>query len=232
MAQAFLATHGIDLDAELAQMQSPDANPQFPPNPQALATQSSAPPPHPPPSTSLSILIRNVSLPSQPGTHDVTLNPNTGKITHIGAHDSDIAMLVFANQKYGNAALLAPSLCHPHIHIDKAYLLSHPLHSKHQIKEGTFAEALHVTNLAKAAFTSEDLLKRGQRVIDESVAAGVTHMRAFVEVDAIVGLKCLEAGLELKMQAEGQGRMRVQICAFAQLPLFSDSKTNAWSEEA
>ncbi|OQO06774.1 hypothetical protein B0A48_08562 [Cryoendolithus antarcticus] len=230
MAQAFLATHGIDLDAELAKMQSPDANPQSSPNLPATATQSSTGLPiHP---TTLPTSIRNVSLPSRPGTHDVTLNPNTGKITYIGAHDPEIALLNLANQEYGNAALLAPSLCHPHIHIDKAYLLSHPSHSKHQITEGTFSEALHITNLAKAAFTTQDLLERGQRVVDESVAAGVTHMRAFVEVDAIVGFKCLEAGLELKRLAEREGKMRVQICAFAQLPLFSDSQTNSWSEEA
>ncbi|KAK6432030.1 hypothetical protein LTR95_011802 [Oleoguttula sp. CCFEE 5521] len=230
MAQAFLATHGIDLDSELARMQSSDSVPRPSQAPSTLATRfSAAPPIH---SSTLPTTICNVSLPSRPGTHDVTLNPNSGKITYIGAHDPDIAVLALANQKYGNTALLVPSLYHPHIHIDKAYLLSHPLHAKHQIKEGTFAEALHVTNLAKAAFTTKDLLERGQRVVDESVAAGVTHMRAFVEVDAIVGLKCLDAGLELKQQAEGSGKMRVQICAFAQLPLFSDSQTNAWSEEA
>lgn len=44
-------------------------------------------------------------------------------------------------------------------------------------------------------------------------------MRAFVEVDAVVGLKCLEAGLSLK--AEFSRKCYIQICAFAQDPLFS-----------
>ena len=44
-------------------------------------------------------------------------------------------------------------------------------------------------------------------------------MRAFVEADAIVGTLCVEAGLKLKQL--WQGRCEVQICAFAQDPVFS-----------
>lgn len=44
-------------------------------------------------------------------------------------------------------------------------------------------------------------------------------MRAFVEVDATVGLKCLDAGLALK--EEFQERCHIQICVFAQDPIFS-----------
>jgi hypothetical protein len=44
-------------------------------------------------------------------------------------------------------------------------------------------------------------------------------MRAFVEVDQGVGMKCLEAGLALK--EEFLGRCYVQICVFAQDPIFS-----------
>lgn len=43
-------------------------------------------------------------------------------------------------------------------------------------------------------------------------------MRAFVEVDLGVGLKCLEAGLALK--EEFLGRCYVQLCVFAQDPVF------------
>ena len=44
-------------------------------------------------------------------------------------------------------------------------------------------------------------------------------MRAFVEVDAGVGMKCLEAGLLLKQ--EFKKKCHIQICVFAQDPLFS-----------
>jgi cytosine/adenosine deaminase-related metal-dependent hydrolase len=125
-------------------------------------------------------------------------------------------------------ALLAPSLCHPHVHLDKAYLLSHPKYSHLQIERGNFSEAMDLTGKAKAKFEGWDLLERGQRVIDESVVAGVTHMRAFVEVDAGVGTKCLNAGLTLKQRAEDSGKCVVQLCAFAQLPLFSESPNDRY----
>ena len=44
-------------------------------------------------------------------------------------------------------------------------------------------------------------------------------MRAFVEVDLVVGMKCLEAGLALKQ--EFLGRCYIQICVFAQDPIIS-----------
>lgn len=47
-------------------------------------------------------------------------------------------------------------------------------------------------------------------------------MRAFVEVDLTVEMKCLEAGLVLK--DEFRERCHIQICAFAQDPLFSFSQ--------
>jgi len=45
-------------------------------------------------------------------------------------------------------------------------------------------------------------------------------MRAFVEVDKVVGMECLEVGLKLK--EEFRNRCHVQICAFAQDAIFSD----------
>lgn len=74
-----------------------------------------------------------------------------------------------------------------------------------------FQEALAVTAKAKADFRTnrEDLLRRGRRLIAESVAAGVTAMRAHVEIDGTVGTSCLDAGLQLK--EEMKGRCDVQI---------------------
>lgn len=68
-----------------------------------------------------------------------------------------------------------------------------------------FKEALAVTARAKAAFPThrDDLLHRGRSLVVESVAAGVTVMRAHVEVDDTVGLACLEVGLQLKEEMKG-----------------------------
>jgi cytosine/adenosine deaminase-related metal-dependent hydrolase len=56
-------------------------------------------------------------------------------------------------------------------------------------------------------------------LVEESIDFGVTHMRAFVEVDLDVRMKCLDAGLELKEQF--RNRCYIQICVFAQNPIVS-----------
>ncbi|EPT05239.1 hypothetical protein FOMPIDRAFT_125332 [Fomitopsis schrenkii] len=107
-------------------------------------------------------------------------------------------------------------LCHAHIHLDKCYLLS----QCDDLQTGDFAEALRVTAKAKAAFPSRlrDLYDRGKRFIIESVQCGVTAMRAHVEVDKTVHTCCLDTGLKLK--DEFRAICDVQICVFAQDPLF------------
>lgn len=115
--------------------------------------------------------------------------------------------------------LIARSLCHAHIHLDKCFLLSDPKFADLEIIRGDFAEAMEITSKAKARFEKDDLLRRGKWLIAESVTAGVTHMRAFVEVDQIVGMKCLDAAIELKRQFAAA--CEIQICAFAQGPIYS-----------
>lgn len=115
--------------------------------------------------------------------------------------------------------LLAPSLCHAHIHLDKCFLLQDPKYADLEIVKGDFEEAMSLTSEAKRRFEEDDLLRRGRRLIEESIQFGVTHLRAFVELDADVQTKCLDAGLKLKEEFED--RCEVQICAFAQLPCYS-----------
>ncbi|CAD0086223.1 unnamed protein product [Aureobasidium vineae] len=168
--------------------------------------------------------IFNVSLPcTDPNSlWDINLS-FSGTIQKATPHSPDLleALKDDTSSPYinGHGALLAPALCHPHIHIDKAYLLSHPKYAHLQIEEGSFDEAMNLTSKAKSSFEHDDLIERGLRIIGESVQSGVTSMRAFVEVDPIVGLKCIEAGKSLKDKTEL--RCHIQLCVFAQLPLFS-----------
>lgn len=104
-------------------------------------------------------------------------------------------------------------LCHPHIHLDKPYLLD-----RCPLENGTFSEALSSTASAKSNFTPSDLLSRGRRLVTSSISHDITSMRAFVEVDPTVVLMCLEPGLELKKEFES--RCEIQIVAFAQDALF------------
>lgn len=166
-----------------------------------------------------SAIFRNVSLPQTPAGSRWNVRVRDGKyenVTEVTDADDELPDSID-----GRGGLLAPSLCHPHVHIDKAYLLSHPRYSHLRVEKGDFQEAMSLTGEAKSMFEHEDLIQRGQRLIDESVASGVTHMRAFVEVDAGVMTKCLDAGISLRDSAAHN--CCVQICAFAQLPLFSSS---------
>jgi len=140
---------------------------------------------------------------------------------NVSCRDNSIESLTQTSSSTQGAScrFLAPSLCHPHIHLDKCFLLQHPKYADLRIKDGDFAEAMRLTSEAKSRFEEEDLVERGRALIEESIGFGVTHMRAFVEVDQGVGLKCLDAGLALKEEFEDQ--CYVQICVFAQDPIFS-----------
>ncbi|KAF5265307.1 hypothetical protein BFJ66_g9416 [Fusarium oxysporum f. sp. cepae] len=130
-------------------------------------------------------------------------------------------------------SVMLPSLCHPHIHLDKPYLLTcnHPKSSNHPDysdlapKTGGFQEALVNTAEAKKRYTEEDLYLRGSQLIATSYKQGVTFMRAFVEVDSVTELKTLEVGIRLRKEFEDF--LEVQICAFAQDPIFSTEKGEA-----
>ncbi|KAK2809300.1 hypothetical protein FQN50_003942 [Emmonsiellopsis sp. PD_5] len=172
--------------------------------------------------------ISAVRLPHQPPNSlwDITFSPPdpsssspspTSTITSITPHNP----LTPPTNSQPNYPLALPPLTHPHIHLDKAFLHHHPSYTPHLPTTGTFPEALHLTSLAKAHFTPLDLLTRGRWVLTDSVRAGVTALRAFVEVDEIVGRMCLDVAVQLKR--EWRGRCAVQIVCFAQEAVFSGS---------
>ena len=142
------------------------------------------------------------------------------KIKAILPHLTDIRSHTSKKVLDASKSLIAPSLCHAHIHLDKCFLLSDPKFADLEIVKGDFAEAMKITANAKARFGKDDLLRRGRWLIAESIAAGVTHLRTFVEVDHIVQMKCLDAAIELKNQFSKA--CEVQICVFAQEPIYSE----------
>ncbi|EUC45061.1 hypothetical protein COCMIDRAFT_26734 [Bipolaris oryzae ATCC 44560] len=169
--------------------------------------------------------IINVRIPNKPPSSLWDIAIQDGRIASVDAHNDASSHEESENTLDGQNRLLAPSLCHAHIHLDKCFLLQDPKFSDLQIESGDFNEAMSITGQAKSRFVEDDLLRRGTRLIEESIQHGVTAMRAFVEVDDIVELKCLHAGLKLKELF--QDRCEVQICAFAQLPLFSGQDEGA-----
>ncbi|KAL9619073.1 MAG: hypothetical protein Q9160_006249 [Pyrenula sp. 1 TL-2023] len=164
--------------------------------------------------------IKGVYLPSRDTNTlwDLTISPDG--IESITPHQS---------LKLPNAptTIALPSLCHPHVHLDKPFLLSSalPQYTPFTPKTGEFSEALQLTGAAKSRFTRDDLVQRGEWLIAESVQAGVTHMRAFVEVDVGVGKLGIEVAKALKERWKDV--VYLQICAFAQDPVFSREHAQA-----
>ncbi|EJC97920.1 Metallo-dependent hydrolase [Fomitiporia mediterranea MF3/22] len=143
-----------------------------------------------------------------------TIRCHGGKVTEIWFQDSD---LIDSNAK--DADILVEQghrLCHSHIHLDKCYIIDKGA----PLITGDFSEALQVTSDVKATFKNQadDLYARGDKLIRSSVGAGVTHMRAHVEIDRTVKDICLSTGVKLK--EAWNGICDVQLCLFVQDPIF------------
>ena len=121
----------------------------------------------------------------------------------------------------GPPCILLPSLCHPHLHLDKPYILTsnQPAYADLSPRSGSFEEALCTTSSAKHRYTREDLYLRGSQLLATSYSQGVTAVRAFVELDHVTGTLPLEVAARLRR--DFAHLIRIQICAFAQDPLFS-----------
>ncbi|KAI2622637.1 Metallo-dependent hydrolase [Hypomontagnella submonticulosa] len=129
--------------------------------------------------------------------------------------------------------LLLPALCHPHIHLDKPFILTcnrptskiYPDYSDLAPETGSFSEALSNTSLAKERYNEEDLYLRGSQLLATSYEQGVTSLRAFVEVDHVTGALPLTTAIRLK--SDFSHLLEIQICVFAQDPLFSTTHGGA-----
>ncbi|CAK7562305.1 MAG: hypothetical protein SEPTF4163_000144 [Sporothrix epigloea] len=186
--------------------------------------------------------LHNVVFPLPDGA----VGPTQPDLWDIELVDGVIASIQAA-EKYDNveesgtaSSLLLPPLCHPHLHLDKAYLLTSsgccakeghngghnggPDYSDLLPQTGSFAEALKTTAIAKSRFTAADLRRRGLQLLATSCAQGVTSARVFVEVDASAagqGTVAVAVARELQSLFGSSGRLTLQVCAFAQEELFT-----------
>lgn len=173
----------------------------------------------PPPTLSSKLTsIKGVRLAGSPSTWDIDIHypPDSprGIIHSITPHDDTTL-----GNGSDSAPLALPALTHPHIHLDKAFVHNARQYAHLLPSTGSFQEALSFTTEAKRQFTVPDVLQRGEWLLAESTSAGVTAMRAFVEVDHTVKLVCLEAAIRL--QEEWKDACEIQIVCFAQDPIFS-----------
>lgn len=208
MAAQYLASFGVDLDALMSKVQFGN---------EAEQDDDSI-------KNKLISRISGARLSGLDGQSLWDVSIRDGSVSSIEPHDPKRQG---ALQAHGN--ILAPSLCHAHVHLDKCFLLQDPKYSDLPIVKGDFSEAMELTGEAKKRFEHDDLICRGVRLIEESVEAGVTAIRAFVEVDEVVKMKCVAAATELKERFSNV--CEIQICVFAQLALFTGDDGGARRRE-
>lgn len=178
--------------------------------------------------------LHNVVLPSSAGSgpavpFQISFDQDQDKtiitkVTHHHPSDSS-----GSHAGHEPPSLLLPSLIHPHVHLDKPYILTcnrpgtpskqHPDYSDLVPKTGAFDEALANTSKAKERYTEADLYLRGSQLLATSYSHGVSALRAFVEVDHVTGTAPLATAVKLKH--DFAHLLHVQICVFAQDPIFS-----------
>ncbi len=105
--------------------------------------------------------------------------------------------------------LAIPGFIDCHLHLDKSLIIE-----RADYKDVSGPEKGAMTREQKGSFTKEDIRTRAEKVIMSGLMAGNLSIRTSVDVDPIVGLKGIEALLELKSQYSDL--LDIQIAAFAQ----------------
>ena len=166
------------------------------------------------------LLIKNAAL--EGGVRDILIEG--GHIARIGASISD-GSADRVIDRGGQLAISGFADCHSHI--DKSHLNDG---GRTSFVHGTGAVKGALTREQKKSFTVEDITSRAEKVILTAIRSGTLLLRTNCDVDAIVGLKGIEALLALK--GKYRDLMRLQVAAFAQEGVFQDGKTPQLLNEA
>jgi cytosine deaminase len=156
------------------------------------------------------LLFRGGMVAGQP--RDIAVRD--GRIRQIAPHiETEAAETLDIRGK-----LVVPGFVESHIHPDKAFIADRApgLQSGGPTPQTIVAEL-------KRAFTVDDIRQRASRVLEIALRHGCTAMRAYVEIDAYVELRGVEA--MLRVQQEWDGKVDLQLVAFAQEGIHHDDVT-------
>lgn len=107
--------------------------------------------------------------------------------------------------------LILPGFIDSHVHLDIA-LVNDMRKPGRQNPYASQKEMMADMEARKKAFTKEDIILRSETLLDMAVRHGVTALRAQCHIDPEVGLRHLEALLEVKQRVAE--RITLQIVAF------------------
>ena len=147
----------------------------------------------------------------------VDIRVKDGVIDSIGKFDQD------GYDACGKVAI--PGFVDCHMHLDKCLL-----NELEPYQDGTGPEKGALTRKQKETFTVENITKRAERMIKRAIASGAVAVRTNVDVDAIVGLKGIEALLALREKYKNV--LTIQIAAFTQEGVYADGKSDSLMREA
>ena len=165
-------------------------------------------------------IIRHARLRGRQGTWDMGIT--NGRIAEVTEHL--IGEATTEVDAAGN--LVLPTYVNGHIHLDKCFLQE----QMRPNKDYTFGECLELTWEHKAGYTTEDILQRAGRAIQEGILHGTTVFRAFADVDSIGQLRGLEGLLALRER--WRGVVHIEVVAFPQEGIIRDPGTAELMEEA
>ncbi len=168
----------------------------------------------------MDLIIRHAHLKGRPGSWDIGINGDrivalTEQIRDAGHVEIDVV---------GN--LVMPTYVNGHIHLDKCFLQE----KMRPNKDYTFGECLELTWEHKARYTTEDMLERAGRAVQEGILNGTTVFRAFADVDSYAQLRGIEGLLALREQWRDVAH--IEVVAFPQEGIVRDAGTRELMEEA
>jgi cytosine deaminase len=163
---------------------------------------------------SSSLVIRGATLSRRRGAHDVVVVDGVIRSITPSAGAVPGATIDAAGR------LLVPAFVDAHLHVDKTFVMDRVTFPGGIL---TVGEAIAAMASVKAAYTEDDLLRRGRLTFERALRHGTTAIRAQCDVDPVIGLMALEALVRLRR--EFASLLDVQIVAFPQEGLLRDPRT-------
>lgn len=165
----------------------------------------------------MDLIIRNVSVDEK----IVDIGIKQEKIVAVSETLSKTAI----QELDAGGRVAIPGFVDTHLHLDKSML-----NEAAAYKDVSGPEKGALTRELKENFTVEDIKNRAERVIQQAIKTGALYLRTNVDVDGLVGVKGIEALLDLKKKYEDV--VTIQVTAFSQEGFVRYPETYQLLEEA
>jgi len=165
----------------------------------------------------LDLLIKNCFIPRLGIRVDIGVKD--GKIADIGLVEEGSESVLDAE-----GCLVLESFVIPHLHLCKAYTLELAGFDAVSLYRNdgmsSSPKSIEYAARVKRHYTVERVYGNAYRAVEECWKHGVTHIRAFADVDSLAGLEAVKA--LVKLRESWRDRVKVQVVAFPQQGLYKD----------